>query len=528
MPAIKVIEDLLKSGKITRREFMTRISAFGMATAVSPLLLAHSAQAASPKKGGRLRAGMAGGATTDTLDPATMTDYVPLFILFGQLRNCLTEVDYQGNVTPEAAESWETSKDAKQWIFNLRKGIDFHSGKTMDAEDVIFSINHHRKEASKSGAKALLKSITDIKADGKQRVIFTLGAGDADFPYIVSDYHLQIMPNGTTDFDKGDGTGPYILVKHEPGVRCITKRNSNYWKAGCGHFDEVETICISDVTARTNALKSGQVDYINRCERKTAHLLKRVPGIQLLSATGTTHFTLPMLADVPPFDNNDVRLALKYAVDREELVKRILRGFGQVGNDHPIGPNQRYFASELPQRTFDPEKARFHMKKAGMEGETLKLHVADAAFAGAVDTAVLLQNQAAKAGIKIEVVREPDDGYWSNVWMKKPWSACYWGGRPTEDLMFSIAYASDAAWNDSHWKHKHFDKLLLEARAELNDAKRRQMYAEMQRIVRDEGSVIIPMFASIVEAASTKLKYVNYAANYESDGGKLAERWWFA
>ncbi len=325
MPAIKVIEDLLKSGKITRREFVTRISALGLATAASPLLLSHTAQAESPKKGGRLRAGMAGGATTDTLDPATMTDYVPLFILFGQLRNCLTEVDYQGNVTPELAESWEASKDAKQWIFNLRKGIEFHSGKTMEAEDVIFSINHHRKEASKSGAKALLKSITDIRADGKQRVIITLNAGDADFPYIVSDYHLQIMPNGITDFDKGDGTGPYKLVKHEPGVRCITKRNPNYWKAGHGHFDEVETICISDVTARTNALKSGQVDYINRCERKTAHLLKRVPGIQLLSATGTTHYTLPMFADVPPFDNNDVRLALKYASDREELVKRILQ-----------------------------------------------------------------------------------------------------------------------------------------------------------------------------------------------------------
>jgi peptide/nickel transport system substrate-binding protein len=140
------------------------------------------------------------------------------------------------------------------------------------------------------------------------------------------------------------------------------------------------------------------------------------------------------IKDVPPFDNNDVRLALKYAIDREELVKQILRGFGQVDNDHPIGPNQRYFASELPQRTFDPENARFHMKKAGMEGETLKMHVGDAAFAGAIDTAVLIQDQAAKAGIKIGVVREPDDGYWSNVWMKKPWSACYWGGRPTEDL----------------------------------------------------------------------------------------------
>ena len=208
MSKLKALEFLLAQSRISRREFLTQVSALGMVTAASPLLLADSAQAGSPRKGGRLRAGIAGGATTDTLDPATMTDYVPLFILFGQLRNCLTEVDFQGNVLPELAESWESSTDAKQWISNLRKGVEFHSGKTMDAEDVIFSIDYHRKEASMSGAKALLKSITDIKADGKQRVIFTLKAANADFPFLVSDYHFQIMPNGTTDFGKGDGTGP--------------------------------------------------------------------------------------------------------------------------------------------------------------------------------------------------------------------------------------------------------------------------------------------------------------------------------
>jgi peptide/nickel transport system substrate-binding protein len=514
MPGLKQLEHLFTQGKITRREFIARVAAFGLTAAVSPALLATPVKAATPQKGGRLKLGMAGGSTTDSLDPATMTDAMAYNINW-QIRNCLVEVDDKGNPIPELAESWESSPDAVKWVFKLRQGVQFHNAKTMKAEDVIASINWHRGKESKSAAKGIVDPIADIKIDGDYTLVFTLKEGNADFPYILSDPHLTIVPAGTrgADWDKGLGTGGYTLIEWEPGFRALTKRNPNYWKEGRAHFDEIETLGIADVTARMTALNTGQIDAMNRFELKLIHLLKRVSGIQI--------------TDREPFNNNDVRLAMKYAIDREQMLKLILRGFGSLGNDHPIAPNQKYYASELPQRTYDPDKARFHLKKAGMLDYTFKLHAADAAFGGAVDAAVLYKENAAKAGIKIEVVREPDDGYWSNVWMKKPWVMCYWSGRATADWMFSTAYAADANWNDTFWKHTRFNKLLKEARAELNEKRRHELYVECQKIVRDEGGVVIPMFANYIEAANNKIRFVQPAGNWEMDGHRAAERWWY-
>ena len=528
MPDLKQVEHLFTQGKITRREFITRVSALGLMTAVSPALLATPVKAATPKKGGRLRIGMAGGSTTDSLDPATMTDAMAYNINW-QIRNCLVEVDNKGNPVPELAESWESSPDADRWIFKLRKGVEFQNAKTMKAADVIDSINWHRGKESKSAAKGIVDPIADIKIDGNDTLVFTLKEGNADFPYILSDPHLTIVPEGTrgTEWDKGIGTGGYKLMEWEPGYRALTKKNPNYWKEGRAHFDEIETLGIADVTARMTALNTGQIDAMNRFELKLIHLLKRVSGIQIINVTGTRHFSIPMLTDREPFNNNDVRLAMKYAIDREQMLKLILRGFGSLGNDHPIAPNQKYYAAELPQRTYDPDKAKFHMEKAGMLDYPFKLHAADAAFSGAVDAAVLFKEHAAKAGIKIDVVREPDDGYWSNVWMKKPWVMCYWSGRATADWMFSTAYAADANWNDTFWNHERFNKLLKQARAELNDKRRHELYIECQRIVRDEGGVIIPMFANYIEAANNKVRFEQPAGNWELDGNRAGERWWF-
>jgi len=529
MSKLREQESLLSQGKITRREFISRATALGVSAAIAPTLFSGKAHSAMPKKGGRFRQGVGGGSTTDSLDPATITDAMCQNLNW-QLRNSLVEVDYKGNPLPELAESFESSPDAVQWIFKLRNGVEFHNGKSLEAEDVIDTINYHRGKDSKSAAKSLLDAIKEIKADGKQTVIFTLKGGNADFPFILADYHLTIQPAGTrgADLNKGVGTGPFQMVSFEPGVRSFVKRNPNYFKEGRGHFDEVETLGIADYTARTNALKTGQLDFINRCELKTVHLLKRAPNIQIIQTTGTRHYTIPMLTTIKPYDNNDVRLALKYAIDREQMVKMILRGFGKVANDHPIGPSQRFYASELEQRSYDPEKAKFHMKKSGIGDHVFKLHTADAAFGGAIDAAMLFKESAARAGMKIDVVQEPNDGYWSNVWMKKAFSTCFWSGRPTADWMFSTAYSADAAWNDTFWKHDRFNKLMVEARAVLDPKKRREMYVELQRIVRDEGGVIVPMYADYVAAASKKVNFTNPAGNWPMDGHKNTERWWFA
>jgi len=527
MPELKKLENLLTQGKITRREFLARVSALGITAALSSSLLIPKARAATPKKGGRFRIGTAGGMTTDSLDPATITNSMPMHVCW-QTMNNLVEIDVDSNPIPELAESWEVSADAKQYVFKLRRGVEFHNGKPFEAEDVLFSIRRHMTKDSKSAANVLLKPVKEMKVDDKHTVVFTLESGNADFPYILSDHHLQIIPKDTTEFEKGIGTGGYILEMWEPGVRSLVKRNPNYWKKGKAHFDEVETLAITDVNARTIALKTGQVDFISRCDTKTYHLLEKVPGIQPIKTNGTKHYSLPMRTDRSPYDNNEVRLALKLAFDREHVLRTVLKGYGIVGNDHPISPSNRYYAHELPQRRYDPEKARYYLKKAGLENHVFKIHSSDAAYGGAVDTAILFKEHAAKAGINIDVVREPADGYWSNVWMKKDWSFCFWNGRPTADWTFSLAYASNAAWNDCFWKNERFDKLLVEARTELDENKRRKMYVEMQQILRDEGGAIIPMFAADLQAASDKMQHGKIAANYECDGFKISERWWFA
>jgi len=369
-----------------------------------------------------------------------------------------------------------------------------------------------------------------MKADG-DNVVISLEAGNADFPFIISDYHIAIMPanaDGSADWQSGVGTGCMSLEKFEAGVRTSFKRNANFFKEGAGHFDSGELITIADPAARQNALSTGEVDAIDKVDLKTAHLLKRRKGIKILEVSGNQHYTFTMRCDTAPFDNNDVRLALKYAIDREAIVKTVLKGHGALGNDHPISTANPYHASGLAQRAYDPDKAKFHLKKAGAEGLSVDLSAADSAFAGSVDAATIYKENAAKAGININVVREPNDGYWSNVWMKKGFCAVYWGGRPTADWMFSTAYAADAAWNDSFWKHDKFNKLLLEARAELDEAKRRAMYVEMQTIVSDEGGVLIPMFANYVMAHSDKVQHGKVAANWSMDGFKAYERWWFA
>ena len=489
-------------------------------------------QGAAPKKGGSFRLGMVGANTNDSHDPTTWgTSGLINAGLWGAVYNNLTEVGPDGKLVPELAETITPSADAKSWTFKLRQGVTFHNGKTLDADDVVASFNHHRGPDSKSAAKGIVDQITDIKADGKGSVVFTLAQGNADFPYMCTDYHLVIGPavNGKIDWEPAIGTGGYVFVTHERGISLTLKRNPNYWKAGRAHFDDVKILGIADVAARMNALITGAVDAVARVDIKTLNMLKRNPDIAINEVTGTQHFSIPMFTDTAPFDNKDVRLALKYAIDREAIVNTILLGHGRPGLDSPITPANRYFAADLAPRPYDPEKAKFHLKQAGLASLKVDLSAADAAFNGAVDTALLYREQALKAGIDINVVREADDGYWSNVWLKKPFVMCYWAGRPTEDWMFSQVYAAGADWNDTHWNDPRFNELLVQARAELDEAKRAAMYREMQMLVSEDGGAIIPAYANFVDAMSTKIGHeAQMGSNFELDGWKCIERWWMA
>lgn len=485
--------------------------------------------ATTPKRGGRLRVGIGAGAKSDTLDPATSQNAFISTLIF-TVHNHIGEVQADSALGPELAQSWEPSPDAKIWTFQIRKDVEFHNGKTLDATDVVASINHHRRPSSGSPARALLATIAELNTRGTDAVVIELNSGYADFPYALSDYHIPILPavGGGVAARDGVGAGPYVLRDFEPGVRAAFTRHPGYWKSDRAYFDEVELISIPDVAARTHALRSGEIDVMNRCDTKTVHLLARMAGVQVAEVPGTAHYTIPMRTDVAPFDNNDVRLALKHAIDRPAMLETVLRGHGTIGNDHPISSTGQFHAGELAQRKHDPDKVRYHLKQAGLTSLALPLSTSEAAFAGAVDAAVLFKGQAADAGITIDVVRESSEEYWSKVWMQKPWCMSYWYGRPTADWMFATAYAEGAQWNETRWRHDGFNKLLVAARAELVESRRREMYAEMQRMVRDEGGALVPMFYNHLFAMTDKLRYGTLHGNGDLDGQKLAERWWYA
>jgi len=509
---------------IDRRQIIAGATAVGLGAAFASL----PAQAqGTPKKGGTLRLGMEGGSASDSLDPRTYADSIPIAYSL-MFWNTLVEIGTKGDATPELAESWEAKPGAVEWVFNIRKGITFTSGKALDADDVIYSINLHRGE-TKSPAKGLLSSIKELTKVNANQVKIVLSAGNADLPFILSDYHLIIVPNGTTDFSKPDGTGAFTLAEWQPGVRVVAKRKSgNYWKPGRGNFDTVELRYIGDAAVRTQALITNQVDAINRVNQKTVDLLKKNKMIKVVQSKGAgNRFAFVALTDVEPYKKHDVMLGLKYGIDRKTIIKNVFSGYATEGNDHTIGPLNKYYDKNQKFRPFDPDKAAFHFKKAGMSGP-FELQVSEGAYTGATDSAVIFQESLKKAKANLEVKRVSGDGYWDNVWLKAPFCAVYWGNRPTADLQLSQTFVTGQTWNDTHYSNPKFDKLVVDARVELDEKKRLAMYAECQRLLSEEAGMVCFAIGDALDAGSTRLRGLEAHARYDLNDQRLAEKGWFA
>jgi peptide/nickel transport system substrate-binding protein len=207
----------------------------------------------------------------------------------------------------------------------------------------------------------------------------------------------------------------------------------------------------------------------------------------------------------------------------------VFRGYAVTGNDQPIPPGHRYFNASLPQRKFDLDKAKFYMQKAGAVGPALPPIYATTDANGSIEMAELMQQTAAKIGVNLVVNRVPADGYWSNHWMKHPLGFGSINPRPSADVLFTQFFKSDAPWNESGWKDPRFDQLLLSARAETDEAKRKQMYGEMQVLVADQGGIGIPSFISLLDANDKRLKGLGSIPTGAMMGFSFAEHvWWTA
>jgi len=360
-----------------------------------------------------------------------------------------------------------------------------------------------------------------------------MSKGNVDLPYNLSDYHIIIVPNGFKDFNKpeGNGTGAFTLEEFQPGVRATFKRKpGNYWKANRGYFDRVELLYIPDANARTAALQTNQVDIINRVPAKTAGLLEKNKSLKISRSPGVgNRFCFVAHTDKAPFNNPDLMMALKYGIDRQKIVDNIYKGYASIGNDNCVGPKQRFFDAKQPLNRYDPEKAKFHLKKANFSG-AIELQVSEGAFTDATDAGQLFQESAAKSGINIDLKRVSGDGYWENVWLKVPFCAVYWGNRPSIDnQLTSIFYGGKGnPWNDSHFENADFTKALEAARVETDVKKRQELYSRCQALVSQNAGMINYAVEDYLDGYNVKLQGLTISGRYDMGDDRIAEKGWFA
>src|SRR6218665_1935315 len=230
---MKTEHSKLPEAASTRRQFIHGAAALGIGIG-----LGGRASAAAPRRGGTLKLGMGGGSTTDSLDPTLLVDWVSLNQAY-MLMNGLVEINEKMEAVPELLESWEAKPGAAEWLLNVRSGVTFHNGKTLDADDVVYSLNLHRGPETRSAVKPNLADVPDVRKSGAMHVTITLKNSHSDLPYLLSDYHLLVVPDGFQDWAKPIGTGPFVFGEYTPGVRSLFKRNPDYWRPNAAWVDAV-------------------------------------------------------------------------------------------------------------------------------------------------------------------------------------------------------------------------------------------------------------------------------------------------
>jgi len=480
--------------------------------------------AGAPRVGGSIRVATQSSSTADTLDPARgahTTDYVRHFMLYSGL----TKIGADMIPRPSLAQSIE-SRDRVTWSITLRRGVHFHKGGELTSADVVWSLLRHKDPALGSKMASVAAQFASVRADGRYGVIVELTGANADLPAMLAQSHFLIVKAGAARPD-GNGTGPFTLGEFKPGIRTVVLRNRDYWVAGRPYLDRIEIIAIPDEVGRINALLAGDVQIINAINPHATRRVEMSPGHKVVSTPSALYSNLIARMDQLPTGNPDFVAALKHLVDRPLIKRALFRGYATIGNDQPIPPFHPYYNPALPQNTLDLDRARWHLARSGLAHVRLPVY-ASAAVEGSVDMASVLQEYGARVGLDLAVTRVPADGYWSTHWMRHPLSFGSTNPRPTADLVFSLFYKSDAPWNETGWKNPRFDKLLLAARGETNDALRREIYGEMQAIVHGQCGSIIPVFVSLIDGHDRRLGGMTSAPMGGLMGYQFAEFVWWA
>ena len=503
----------------SRRDFFGLVGTGLAASAVaSPLLAAcsssssPSASAASsggaPKRGGTMRFAIAGGAASDTPDPALAADSFTLYMA-ANLYDTLVRADQNFNLTPALATSWSSTPDAKTWSFRLRDGVTFHSGAKLTSQDVAYSVTRilNPKLASPGLANIspFLKA-SGISAPDPTTVTFSLDNANAFFPQILAGVNFAIIPDGTTSFAQPAGSGPFFLQEFQALANARFARNTDYWNSGRPYLDTINMVTIAEDSTRVQSLIGGSEDMVDNITGADVKLLSAQPGVQILQIKAGGWVDLAAWGNTPPYNNPDVVLAMKYAANREQIMSVVAPNAYLTGPDIPVPPSDPFYPQGLTAYPYDPEQAKSLLKKAGFgDGLNVTLY----AYEGdKLDAALAYKQTAQPAGINVSVVTWPHATYWTQVWLKKPFVGDSWARLHTS-VILQQAFAAQP--NEFHWNSSAFNDLLTSAVATTDTTRQRTLYGDALSMLNDKVSGIIPGWEPQLYGASDKLHGVELA-----------------
>lgn len=464
---------------------------------------------AAERRGGTLRIALY--KDLRTLNPL-MSTFANEFRTTVNLYNNLFSVSPDGGLGYDLAESFEASSDAKIWTVKLRAGVKFHDGSPLEAEDVVATIEKLIDPQTASAYAKEVGEIASLKAVDALTVRFELKSPTADMPKnLASPVACIVSRAGIANFDKlgvsAHGTGPFKLKEFVANDRVVLERNPHYFVEGRPYLDEVVMRVLPDSSTQLAALRNKEVDVIADVDNDTFTEVTKYPGINAMQMPSGTFNAIVLFADQPPFANPDVRLALKLALDRKVMAEVITNGTGSPADDHPISPNYEYFDKSIEVRQPDLKRARDLLTKAGLKGGFKHRLVVATSPASRERTAVVAQAMASQIGIHLELEMMDNARYGDTIWNKG--TASYVANytiRPTEDAILSKMYSAKAGTNEGRWATPESERILDEARASTDPARRRALYAQFQRMARDNGPFIIGNFFSVLVAASNTVK----------------------
>ncbi|SHF06499.1 ABC transporter substrate-binding protein [Streptoalloteichus hindustanus] len=506
---------------LSRRGFL------GLAAAASAFALAgcaggsQGAGPGQPRSGGRLRAAFAGGGAKEVLDPHMAN----LFVEASRAKAMFDKLADLGNdvaPVPRLAERWEPNGDLTRWRITVRQAA-FHDGRPVRAADVLASYARilDPKRAFRAKSSLAVIDLAKSRVVDDRTVEFALHRPFVEFPNVLAAFGAYIVPEGAEDFAKPVGSGPFTFVSFEPGRSLLLRRNPNYWE-GAPHLDELEFLISNDESARVNALLGGQVEYAHDLTPTTARSYEHSDRLTIVRSPNSGMQAFTMKLDRPPFDNRDLREAMFLLADRQQLVETTLSGAGQVGNDL-FGKGYQYYADQIPQRNRDLDRARALVRKAGAEGLRVKLDTSGAA-AGFIESASVFADQARQIGLQIDVAVGNKDSFWADTLNNGSLSSYRSGAMPIETHI-SQRLLSTSTTNVTKWARPEFDALYDKAVSTKDEAARRQVYLDMQRMQHAEGGFLIWGFADWLVAVAPRVGGVAKAPANTLDWARFDKVW---